>query len=78
MLIEGGKIVVTRTGPTLKFTHIAPDGAPRRALAKQPFMNAHTWRTAQEDWLANYDETMPLVKPCGAVITVGDFERERL
>lgn len=78
MLIEGGKIVVTRMGPTLKFTHIGPDGVIMRALAKQPFMNAHVWRKAQEDWLGNYDEAMPLVKPCGAISTVGAFEQERL
>lgn len=78
MLFDAGKIVVTRAGPTLKFTHVSPDGAARRTLAKQPFMNAQAWKQAQEDWLANYDETMPLVKPCGAVITVGAFEQERL
>ena len=78
MLIEAGKIVVTRMGPTLKFTHVDHDGQPRRSLAKAPFMSAQNWKQAQEDWLDNYDEAMPLIKPCGTQITVAAFEQERL
>lgn len=77
MLIDGGKIIVGRVGVGLQFTHIGPDGTQLRRLSKQPFQNAQAWKQAMEDWLSNYDEAMPLIKPCGATSTVGAFESER-
>jgi hypothetical protein len=76
-MIEGGRIVVTRAGPALKFTHYGEDGQPRRSLSKAGFMNGQAWSRAMEDWLTNYHEDMPLVKPCGALTTVGAYEEDR-
>lgn len=76
-MIEGGRIVVTRAGPALKFTHMRADGTPGRVLAKEGFMSGGAWVRAMEDWLANYDEDMPLVKPCGTLTTVGAYEEDR-
>ena len=77
-LISDGVIEVSRNGASLKFTHRDRRGEPLRTLAKAGFMTGASWKQAMEDWLANFDETMPLIKPCGTRTTVGGFEEERL